>query len=175
MLVALGLNVAGGEFVAGLCAFMFMWDCVLPFIVDAFGGDANDLALPSLVGTVDRLDCLSDIIESFPGVDAGIVLCLFEEWVDVACEPILASADPNEIVGPTGIDYERWVSAVTTLPYTIRFENDDSLATAPARVVRISHILDDDLNVSSFRLGDITFGSFFVDVPDNSCPASRPE
>ncbi len=41
------------------------------------------------------------------------------------------------------------------------------MATAPAQYVRVSHVLDTSLNVSSFRLGDIAFGDFFVDVPDN--------
>ena len=41
------------------------------------------------------------------------------------------SADPNEIIGPTGYDDSlRWVSINDLLNYTIFFENDPEFATA---------------------------------------------
>lgn len=62
---------------------------------------------------------------------------------------------------------ERWVSASAPLPYTIRFENDPDLATAPALDVRITQIPDADLNPASFRLGSFGFGPFTFEVPAN--------
>ena len=38
------------------------------------------------------------------------------------------SADPNEIIGPTGYDSIRWVSINDVLNYTILFENDPEFA-----------------------------------------------
>jgi len=50
--------------------------------------------------------------------------------------------------------------------YTIRFENDPVLATAPAQVVRLTQTLDSDLDARTFRVGDFGFGSVVIDVPD---------
>ena len=78
------------------------------------------------------------------------------------------SYDPNDILGPDGFGDERWVSKSQTLGYTIRFENDRDLATAPAQQVTITQQLDDDLDFRRFRLGEIAFGlleleDFFFD------------
>ena len=77
------------------------------------------------------------------------------------------SQDPNDVLGPDGFGEERWVAADRGLPYTVLFENDPELATAPAQSVRITQTLDDDLDGRSFRLGDFGFGSVVVHVPDN--------
>ena len=77
------------------------------------------------------------------------------------------SLDPNDILGPRGYAEERWIAAVEPAHYTIRFENDPVLATAPAQVVRITVQLDSNLDLQSFRVGDFGFGMTVVDVPDN--------
>jgi hypothetical protein len=74
------------------------------------------------------------------------------------------SVDPNDILGPAGSGELRWVQATTTLDYTIRFENDAEKATAPAAVVRVEQVLDEDLDLSSFRLGSIGFGDVVLDL-----------
>lgn len=53
------------------------------------------------------------------------------------------------------------------LDYTIRFENDPN-ATAPAQVVIVSHVLDSDLDIRTFRLGSFGFGSFSHSVLFNT-------
>ncbi|MEL7407076.1 MAG: CARDB domain-containing protein [Cyanobacteria bacterium J06558_2] len=80
---------------------------------------------------------------------------------------VLTSSDPNDILGPDGFGEEKWIDAEKTLDYTIRFENDPELATAPAQVVKITQQLDEDLDFRTFRLGDFGFGDTFIDVPDN--------
>ena len=80
---------------------------------------------------------------------------------------VVTSFDPNDILGPNGFGEEQWISADTPLNYTIRFENDPELATAPAQVVRITQQLDSDLDFRTFRVDDFGFGELFVDVPDN--------
>ena len=45
----------------------------------------------------------------------------------------MLSYDPNELLGPTGVDSVRWVSINDVLNYTIFFENDPEFATAQNR------------------------------------------
>jgi RHS repeat-associated protein len=75
--------------------------------------------------------------------------------------------DPNDIIGPTGFGEEKWTSASSTLPYTIRFENI-STATAPAQTVTVTHPLDTDLDFRTFRLSSFGWGGLIFDVPANT-------
>ena len=79
---------------------------------------------------------------------------------------ITRPSDPNDIVGPEAFGEEKWIPATSTLPYTIRFENQ-ATATAPAQKVTITHPLDSDLDVRTFRLGDFGWSGITFDVPDN--------
>ena len=76
----------------------------------------------------------------------------------------VASVDPNDMVGPTGFGSEGFVQSRQTLPYTIQFENQ-AAATAPAQVVTITQTLDSSLDLSTFALGEMGFGSQVVHVP----------
>ncbi|WP_208492247.1 putative Ig domain-containing protein [aff. Roholtiella sp. LEGE 12411] len=80
--------------------------------------------------------------------------------------PIIRAIDPNDILGPAGFGEEKWITASSTLPYTIRFENQAS-ATAPAQQVVITQQLDPDLDFRTYRVGDFGWGDLFFDVPDN--------
>ncbi len=79
--------------------------------------------------------------------------------------PKKGPADPNEIVGPSGIGVQNWVTPQQTLPYTVKFENDPKKATVAAQDVLITTTLDADLDWSTFQLGDIQFGSTVITVP----------
>ncbi|MCA9741571.1 T9SS type A sorting domain-containing protein [candidate division KSB1 bacterium] len=81
--------------------------------------------------------------------------------------PILRSIDPNDITGPAGEGDARWITATETLPYTIRFENDSTKATAAAQVVMITQKLDSTLDSRSFRLGSFGFANHTFTVPEN--------
>lgn len=64
------------------------------------------------------------------------------------------SADPNEIIGPTGYgDSIRWVSINDILNYTILFENDPEFATANAQKVDVRFSFDDKAYIKGFGLG----------------------
>ena len=78
----------------------------------------------------------------------------------------VAAYDPNDILGPDGYGPDNWVSAAQPLDFTIRFENDPDLATAPAQTVRITQQLDADLDFRTFRLGDFGIGELTFEVPD---------
>lgn len=63
------------------------------------------------------------------------------------------------MIGPDGYGDAHFIPPNQVLEYTIRFENDPN-ATAPAQTVIVSHVLDTDLDVRTFRLGSFGFGSF---------------
>jgi RHS repeat-associated protein len=79
--------------------------------------------------------------------------------------PIATPHDPNDIVGPSGFGQENWISSSATLPYIIRFENQDT-ATAPAQQIVVTQKLDSDLDLRTFRLGDFGWGNLNFQVPD---------
>ncbi|MCA1802171.1 MAG: hypothetical protein LC662_06905, partial [Rhodothermaceae bacterium] len=81
---------------------------------------------------------------------------------------VKSSYDPNDIIGPEGHGEEKWVGIQKPLQYTIRFENDPELATAPAQIVTIRQDLDPNADVRSFRLGQYGFGPFTFNPPVNS-------
>ena len=71
------------------------------------------------------------------------------------------------MIGPVGYGDARFVAADQPYKYTIRFENDPN-ATAPAQVVVVTHEFDSDLDIRTFRLGPIGFGSFTRDISFNT-------
>jgi hypothetical protein len=81
------------------------------------------------------------------------------------------SWDPNDIIGPGGYDdpatdiEDNWIAGPARLGYMIRFENDPEEATAPAMDVVITSELDEDVDLSTFELGDIGWGEVVVEVP----------
>jgi hypothetical protein len=84
-----------------------------------------------------------------------------------SCKPTPrpVSVDPNDIVGPGGFGPEQWISPDQTFHYTIRFENDAQKAVVPAQYVRVSQQLSTNLDLRTFRLGVMGFGTNLVDVP----------
>lgn len=78
---------------------------------------------------------------------------------------VLASMDPNAKYGPAGINGSSYLNQVKPFPYIVLFENVDT-ATAPARLVRIVDTLDINVfDLSTFELGDISFGKYSIFIP----------
>jgi len=79
---------------------------------------------------------------------------------------VLASADPNDKVGPVGVGgAAHYVDGLSPFDYQINFENKPS-ATAPARDVVLTDALDTTrLDLSTFELGPIAFGATVVTPP----------
>ena len=73
----------------------------------------------------------------------------------------------NDMIGPLGFGDAHFVSADQAYDYTIRFENDPN-ATAPAQIVVVTHIFDRDLDIRTFRLGPLGFGSFTQEISYNT-------
>ena len=71
-----------------------------------------------------------------------------------AITDIVASWDPNEMVGPAGVGEKHYIGDVQTVNYRILFENKAE-AGAPAYRIRISDELDENVfDVSSVRFGE---------------------
>ncbi|MCB0967623.1 MAG: fibronectin type III domain-containing protein, partial [Ilumatobacter sp.] len=91
------------------------------------------------------------------------------------CGGVAVSYDPNEIVGPVGWGDDQWLQPGDLHFYSISFENlgpgsevippGASLATAPAATVTVSLPLDDDLDLTTFELGDFGFAETRFEVP----------
>lgn len=87
--------------------------------------------------------------------------------------PVVSSLDPNDITGPAGFGERKWVAVTQTMTYTVRFENDPKLATAPAQTVTVNLDVDSTLDVRSFRLGEFGFGDFAFTEAENRSHYSR--
>ena len=70
--------------------------------------------------------------------------------------------DPNALVGPAGYGMQGFIQPTGTLPYTIDFENDGSVA---AQDVTVTEQLDASLDWSTFQLGSFGFGTVNVAIP----------
>ncbi len=115
-------------------------------------------------------------IEYLPNCQQVVMVNVIEREDNCDCNPgdacwevpVLHAVDPNDITGPLGYDTAHWVAVADEMGYTIRFENDPDFATAPAQVVKITHPIDEHLNLNSFRLGSFGFGAFHFEPPANS-------
>jgi RHS repeat-associated protein len=72
--------------------------------------------------------------------------------------------DPNNLVGPMGFGSQGFVAPGQVLGYTINFENDPT-AKGAAAVVVVTQQLSPNLNLNTFQLGAMGFGSIVVPVP----------
>jgi CARDB/Right handed beta helix region/Secretion system C-terminal sorting domain len=72
---------------------------------------------------------------------------------------IVVPCDPNLMSGPAGFGAEHWVGVATNMNYRVDFENLPGVGAAPAQVVKVSVPIDPSLDVTTFRLGDMGFGS----------------
>jgi hypothetical protein len=76
------------------------------------------------------------------------------------------SLDPNRKIKPTGFGQLAFVAGQETMPYMVEFENVPD-ATAPAEMIHITDVLDPNLDMRTFRLGEIVFGDHVINVPEN--------
>lgn len=141
------------------CWFAFL-DCLIPLP-------------PPLNIALCAVGLSASCLLPFTGTDPGILGCLglFSAAYCGIRLPfvtgIVRPIDPNDMIGPPGFGDEKWIAKNATLPYTIRFENDSTQATAPAQVVTIAQQLDTTLDARTFRLGRFGFGNFIFEVPEN--------
>jgi hypothetical protein len=79
---------------------------------------------------------------------------------------IVGAGDPNDIVGPTGVGTQRWVSGSEPLDYVISFANEPT-ASAPAQQVVITQPLGAPFDPSTLSLLSVTIpnGPLAIHVP----------
>ena len=77
-----------------------------------------------------------------------------------------APSDPNDKQGPSGYGPQAQIGIQQPLSYTINFENVPT-ATASAQRVRVTDQLDPNVDPRTFRLKEIGFGSYRLQVPEN--------
>lgn len=121
---------------------------------------------------INYVSCAIGVSGCF-GVDTGLlgcfgilsaITCLAKE---IICNHIVASLDPNDMLGPDGYGDRRWVSLNKNLAYRIRFQNDPGRATAPAQRVAVTQQLDSTVDIRTFRLGSFSFANQTFDIPGN--------
>ncbi len=152
-----GVALSGcNDFFRGLGCVITIIECI-PEVITVVGAAACGLGIAACIepNVPKPLGCL--------GIGSALN-CLAEELL---CNDLLDSVDPNDILGPNGYGDPRWVAASAPLGYTIRFENDPELATAPAQTVRITQDLDPDVDARTFRLGAFGFAGLDFSVPRN--------
>ncbi len=90
-----------------------------------------------------------------------------------ASSQILRPKDPNEKFGIAGYGPEAFITAGTTIPYRINFENlgpgsepvPSEPATAPAKRVVVTDQLSADLDWSTLAFTEAGFGDQFFEIP----------
>ncbi len=89
------------------------------------------------------------------------------DLMDQVRAAVVYSFDPNEKTGPAGIGVQGYVSGNDVMTYVVYFENLPA-ATAPAQQVYVVDTLDPELDWTSFRLKEFSFGEHLVSVPEDS-------
>jgi len=77
-----------------------------------------------------------------------------------------SGCDPNDKTGPLSPGAQSFVNPTDPMPYTVYFENV-ATASAYARRVTVSDVLDTNLDIRSFRLGQIVFNNRTITIPAN--------
>ncbi len=149
--------------VTGACEdFFFVLGCAAA-VGDCF------IELPIPTGVSQAL-CVVGVAGCF-GIDTGLLGCagILSALVcigkELFCNDIVASMDPNDMIGPEGYGDRHWVALSQRLPYRIRFENDSAKARAPAQRVTINQQFDSSVDIRAFRLGSIGFANHNFEIP----------
>ena len=116
----------------------------------------------NLVGIVWDDAVISVVQKPEQDPEADINMALREDVVSMATKK---AWDPNDISGPEGVGEQNWV-ADGVQSYLIRCENDKDKAAASAARVVITQQLDADLDWSTFRIGSMNMGGYYIDVPE---------
>src|SRR5262249_35600171 len=72
--------------------------------------------------------------------------------------------DPNDKLAPAGFGDSAFIRAESSLSYEVRFENETN-ATAPARLITVTDTLDPNLDLSTFTLTGIEFANQTISIP----------
>ncbi|PWU16765.1 MAG: hypothetical protein C5B50_12740, partial [Verrucomicrobia bacterium] len=76
------------------------------------------------------------------------------------------NCDPNDKTGPAGFGPQHFVTTNGALPYTVYFENLPT-ASSTTRQVTVVDTFDTNLDIRTFRLGQVAFNHYSVTAPVN--------
>jgi RHS repeat-associated protein len=107
-----------------------------------------------------------DDFPNMPGKPSPIWLGKDGTKIGEASTNVVIPRDPNRKIRPNGFGDMAFVSVDSPLQYTIDFENVPD-ASAPAQLIMVTDHLDQNLDMRTFRLGQIVFGDNIISVPDN--------
>ena len=79
--------------------------------------------------------------------------------------PAGQAVDPNDKQAPGGYGVWGFVQSGSRLPYVVRFENMAE-ATGPAHIIRVTDILDEDVDLDTFELTEIGYAGQKIVVPE---------
>jgi uncharacterized repeat protein (TIGR01451 family) len=103
----------------------------------------------------------NDAVETY-GNYGTLMACqnVANQLFDTVAEIIaIDSFDPNAIGGPSGVGSAEYINGQQPLTYSVSFENLPT-ATASAQQVVVTDQLDSNtVNLASFALGPLSFGS----------------
>ncbi len=117
--------------------------------------------LPRHHVSADGKTCAPDPKQGCPAVSNAV------QGVNPFCTPvpIKASVDPNAKYGPFGPGAQHFHTTRTSFNYSVEFENEPT-ASLPAQRVLVTDKLDTvNLDLRTFSLGPITFGSYTLTPP----------
>ena len=77
-----------------------------------------------------------------------------------------SSHDPNDKLATEGVTELHFVQDGSRLQFTVLFENDPENATAPARRVYVRDVMDENLDLDTFRLHSFTLAGYTYQLPD---------
>ena len=115
--------------------------------------DFTEQLLPKIIKPLKPIDDLYSL-------EAAAIL--FHRAIGVV-RPI----DPNDKIGPDGIGPNRVVSADDVMEYMVRFENAAS-ASAPVQELILVDYLDPDLDWTTVKLLELSYGGRSIPVPPGS-------
>jgi trimeric autotransporter adhesin len=104
------------------------------------------------------LDHLDNSIEHGTAA-SGCQDAMLARWRQLMVVRVVSSIDPNDKLSPQGP-----VSAQQAIPYSIRFENL-AVAGANTQKVIISDVITQNLDLSTFTLDAVSFGSYHLSPP----------
>lgn len=149
--------------------------------LDTYGIDLNDEMSDSLNNYQDDIKQAIPTPASIVGISWGhgfgytAAMGYLEKGVsyhfnmpdrnDVDC---YQSGDPNDITGYVSPSGDTSIGiGVKTVQYTIEFENDPEIATAPASVIKVDNVLDKEMfDLNSFKALKMIIGGEETELPD---------
>ncbi len=150
--------------------------------IEAYGIDLSDETYSALANyrsdLVNSMPSPGDIMRCSGWDGLGALLDLWFPRRSQVPNPMPRSADivqmtpcdPNDIIGYQDPSGGRFVGLdVKTMPYTIEFENDPELATAPAHVIKVTDTLNPEIfDLSTFAMREIKIGKKTLKLEDGA-------